>query len=259
MRAVEASSRNEAVIQQAQNEVRSAQASIKFLEDELSKLQLGSGGANMPPPAPSPRGPQPGVGYGPGQGQPGPPGQGYAGPGGPMTPTKNAQMPGNQVISPSPSRQGDRERPLPPPPAGEEPRRPDQKNYTQLGELSYPVFVGIALGLADSLDLLRYDAPLTGAKITRMLNQLQFKLQVEEQYKLGIEKMAQAYRAEGDKRLRSETESKRIESDGKIQLLRKAKRRYETLAKFGGAVEDDEGEFPGADHGDCISFCAARS
>lgn len=75
-----------------------------------------------------------------------------------------------------------------------------------------------------------------------MLNQLQFKLQVEEQYKLGIEKMAQAYRAEGDKRLRTETDSKRIESDGKIQLLRKAKRRYETLAKFGGAVEDDEGE-----------------
>jgi classical protein kinase C/novel protein kinase C epsilon type len=76
-----------------------------------------------------------------------------------------------------------------------------------------------------------------------MLNQLQFKLQVEEQYKLGIEKMAQAYRAEGDKRLRSETEAKRVESDGKIQLLRKAKRRYETLAKFGGAVEDDEGKW----------------
>jgi len=90
-------------------------------------------------------------------------------------------------------------------------------------------------------DLTRYDAPLTGAKITRMLNQLQFKLQVEEQYKLGIEKMAQAYRAEGDKRLRNETDSKRVESDAKIQLLRKAKKRYETLAKFGGAVEDDEG------------------
>ena len=54
--------------------------------------------------------------------------------------------------------------------------------------------------------------------------------------------MAQAYRAEGDKRLRNETDSKRVESDAKIQLLRKAKKRYETLAKFGGAVEDDEGE-----------------
>jgi len=77
-----------------------------------------------------------------------------------------------------------------------------------------------------------------------MLNQLQFKLQVEEQYKLGIEKMAQAYRAEGDKRLRNETDAKRVESDGKIQLLRKAKKRYETLAKFGGGIEEEEeGEF----------------
>lgn len=75
-----------------------------------------------------------------------------------------------------------------------------------------------------------------------MLNQLQFKLQVEEQYKTGIEKMAQAYRAEGDKRLKSETDAKKSESEGKIQLLRKAKKRYESLAKFGGAVEDDEGK-----------------
>lgn len=87
---------------------------------------------------------------------------------------------------------------------------------------------------------MRYDAPLSGAKITRMLNQLQFKLQVEEQYKLGIEKMAQAYKIEGDRRLKSETDSKRAESDGKIQLLRKALRRYETLGKFGGAQEEDD-------------------
>jgi classical protein kinase C/novel protein kinase C epsilon type len=113
---------------------------------------------------------------------------------------------------------------LPPPPTetGAEPKK-EQKNYTQL-------------------DLLRYDAPLTGAKITRMLNQLQFKLQVEEQYTLGSEKMAQAYRLQGDRRLLAETDAKRLESDGKIQLLRKAKRRYETLAKF-GAVDDDDGEF----------------
>jgi hypothetical protein len=118
------------------------------------------------------------------------------------------------------------------------PKKAEQKNYSQLGELE----LGRISQEANGVDMQRYDAPLTGAKITRMLNQLQFKLQVEEQYKLGIEKMAQAYRAEGDKRLRSETEAKRIESDGKIQLLRKAKKRYETLAKFGGAVEEDEGE-----------------
>ena len=116
--------------------------------------------------------------------------------------------------------------------------------FRRISHLTWVLANAPIKGGANKVDLLRYDAPLTGAKITRMLNQLQFKLQVEEQYKLGIEKMAQAYRAEGDKRLRNETEAKRVESDGKIQLLRKAKRRYETLAKFGGAVEDDEGEFP---------------
>ncbi|WWC58454.1 uncharacterized protein I303_100995 [Kwoniella dejecticola CBS 10117] len=211
MRAVEASSKNEAVIQQAQNEVRSAQASIKFLEDELAKLQMGSGGSGSGSP------------MRPGESsrnqmtpsRSGPSNLGYGGNGGPP-------------VSPSPSQKGynvDRDRPLPPPPPGSDQPEPKQKNYTQL-------------------DLQRYDAPLTGAKITRMLNQLQFKLQVEEQYKLGIEKMAQAYRIEGDKRLRGETDAKRVESDGKIQLLRKAKRRYETLAKFGGAVEDDEDLLP---------------
>jgi len=90
-------------------------------------------------------------------------------------------------------------------------------------------------------DLLRYDAPLTGAKISRMLNQLQFKLQVEEQYRKGIEKMAQLYRDEGDRRLKNETESKKRESENKIQLLKRALKRYETLRQFETA-EEDEGQ-----------------
>lgn len=89
------------------------------------------------------------------------------------------------------------------------------------------------------LDLLRYDAPLSGMKITRMLNQLQFKLQVEEQYKRGIEKMSQLYKDDGDKRLRNETESKKAESEKKIQLLRRALKRYETLRQFEGDNEDE--------------------
>ncbi|ORY23212.1 hypothetical protein BCR39DRAFT_591059 [Naematelia encephala] len=220
IRALEASSRNEAVIQQAQNEVRSAQISIKFLEDELAKLQMGGQqGAQGSPmrDGSSSQGSMSSYGR-PGGGQ---------GPAGfrqePMTPSRSGGSMGSAgPVSPSPSKMVDRERPLPPPPPGETAPDPkQQKNYSQM-------------------DLLRYDAPLTGAKITKMLNQLQFKLQVEEQYKMGIEKMAQAYRVEGDKRLRSETDAKRVESDGKIQLLKKAKKRYETLAKFGGAVEDDD-------------------
>lgn len=201
IRAFEASSRNEIVIQQAQNEVRSAQASIRFLEDELAKLQMqaSTGGS-----------------AGPSSSQP-------------LNPYPYNQQPGHGVPPPrtGPTQPLNIKKALPAPPGSTPDVSNDPKptkNYTQL-------------------DLLRYDAPLTGAKITRMLNQLQFKLQLEEQYKLGIEKMAQAYRAEGDKRLRNETEAKRVESDGKIQLLRKAKRRYETLAKFGAVDDDLEGEY----------------
>ncbi|GFZ43576.1 protein kinase C, partial [Saitozyma sp. JCM 24511] len=219
MRAVEQSSKNEAVIQHAQNEVRAAQESIQYLEGELSKLSMGGSGRGSPAGTPT-KGESSSSGRGGQQGMMPTPGRG-----GPMGPG---------AMSPSPSRGSladSRDRPLPPPPTGpgagpeDVMRRPEQKNYTQL-------------------DLLRYDAPLTGAKIAKMLNQLQFKLQIEEQYKLGIDKMAQAYKAEGDKRLRSETEAKRIESEGKIQLLRKAMKRYETLAKFGSAVEDSEDLLP---------------
>jgi hypothetical protein len=132
MRAVEASSRNEAVIQQAQNEVRSAQASIKFLEDELAKLQMGGGGAaGSPMREGSSSGSIAGSmgGSGARQGQ-------HLGMGG-MTPSKSGASvgSGSQGFSPSPSRNG-MDRPLPPPPPGEVPvqQAPPQKNYTQLGK-----------------------------------------------------------------------------------------------------------------------------
>lgn len=215
MRAYEASSRNEAAIQQAQNEVRASQATIRFLEDELAKLQMGDGGGSTPPnPYSQGSSSQNNGAYPPASHFPQP--SGYISP-----PPRGSSAGGGSTAPLQINKGGDRDRPLPPPPADDAAKK-DQKAYSQL-------------------DLLRYDAPLTGAKITRMLNQLQFKLQVEEQYKLGIDKMARAYRAEGDRRLRAETEAKRLESDGKIQLLRKAKKRYEMLAKF-GEVDDDDGE-----------------
>lgn len=202
MRAVEASSGNEAVIQQAQNEVRSAQANIRFLEAEFEKLKLSASGPPSAPPATTT------AGYNGGGYNPIPAGRPAAA-GGVTAPLK--------II-----KQGDRDRPLPPPPPGEEEVKPP-KTYT-------------------NLDLLRYDAPLTGPKITRMLAQLESKLQLEEQYKTGIDKMAQAYLREGDKRLKAETDAKRFESNSKIQLLRAAKRRYEQVAEF-GHVDDDGGEW----------------
>jgi len=44
-----------------------------------------------------------------------------------------------------------------------------------------------------NLDLIKADTPLTAAKISRMLHQLDFKLTVEKQYKDVAEKMARLY------------------------------------------------------------------
>lgn len=92
-------------------------------------------------------------------------------------------------------------------------------------------------------DLVKADTPLTTAKISRMLHQLEFKLQVEMQYKNGIDKMAKLYQADLDKKSRQDVEtkkmeSKRVESDTKIQLLQTALKQYKNLH----ILDDDEEE-----------------
>ncbi|KAI5813327.1 protein kinase C [Pyronema omphalodes] len=93
------------------------------------------------------------------------------------------------------------------------------------------------------LDLIKYDTPHLGPRIQLMLSQLEFKLSVEKQYKEGIEKMAKLYQLEGDRRSRQDAESKRIESNQKIQLLKQALKRYEDLhvdIDFGADEADDD-------------------
>jgi hypothetical protein len=91
-----------------------------------------------------------------------------------------------------------------------------------------------------NLDLIRAETPYTPAKISRMLHQLEFKLQVEKQYKAGIDKMARLYQADGDKKSRADAEAKRVESDRKIALLQGALKRYKHLHVLD--VVDDEDE-----------------
>lgn len=134
MRAVQASSRNEAVLQQAQNEVRSAEASIKFLEDELGKLQVSSGAGGSPMRSGGPSGSSSQV-----SGR----GGGYANPQ-VMSPSRSSgsgrggALAGGNGGSMSPSPSFGRDRPLPPPPGEEQPPQGapvevKPKNYTQLG------------------------------------------------------------------------------------------------------------------------------
>ncbi|KAK1752229.1 hypothetical protein QBC47DRAFT_68595 [Echria macrotheca] len=79
------------------------------------------------------------------------------------------------------------------------------------------------------LDLIKYDTPYLGPRIQLMLSQIQFKLNVEEQYLKGIEKMVQLYQMEGDKKSRADAAAKRLESRQKIVLLKQALKRYEEL------------------------------
>jgi hypothetical protein len=91
-----------------------------------------------------------------------------------------------------------------------------------------------------NLDLIKADTPHTTAKISRMLHQLEFKLQVEMQYKKGIDKMVKLYQADGDKKSRADAESKKIESEKKILLLQSALKRYKNLHILDDAAEDDD-------------------
>jgi len=88
--------------------------------------------------------------------------------------------------------------------------------------------------------MIKADTPHTPLKIARMLHQLEFKLQVEMQYKKGIEKMVKLYQADGDKKSRADAEGKRVESEKKIQLLQTALKRYKTLNVLDAADEDED-------------------
>lgn len=62
-----------------------------------------------------------------------------------------------------------------------------------------------------------------------MLQLLEFKLTVEKQVKDGFDKLIKLYQNENDKKNRNEAELKRIQSVHKIQLLKRALKRYENL------------------------------
>jgi hypothetical protein len=96
----------------------------------------------------------------------------------------------------------------------------------------------------NNLDLIKADTPPTVTKISRMLHQLEFKLQVEREYKKGIDKMAKLYQADGDKRSRADAESKRVESDKKIQLLQASLKRYKNLHILDADPDEEDDDTP---------------
>lgn len=83
--------------------------------------------------------------------------------------------------------------------------------------------------LYSRLDLIKYDCPSLGHKIQYMLQQLQFKLQVESQYRSANEKISHLYLMDGDKSSSSAAEGGKLESDQRIQLLNKSLKKYQGM------------------------------
>ena len=103
-------------------------------------------------------------------------------------------------------------------------------NYSKLGRVScgsshYNTWLTDDI----SIDLIKADTPYVAQRFQLMSSQLTFKLNVEKQYKDGIEKLVRLYADDGDKRSKVDAEARRIESTQKIQLLRQALKRYEDL------------------------------
>lgn len=83
--------------------------------------------------------------------------------------------------------------------------------------------------LYSRFDLIKYDCPSLGHKIQYMLQQLQFKLQVENKYREANEKISQLYLMDGDKSSSNAAEGGKFESDHRIQLLNKSLKKYQGM------------------------------
>ncbi|CCH62750.1 hypothetical protein TBLA_0I00910 [Henningerozyma blattae CBS 6284] len=79
------------------------------------------------------------------------------------------------------------------------------------------------------LDLVKYDCPSLAQRIQYMLQQLEFKLQVERQYQEANTKLTKLYQIDGDQRTSSAAQGEREESKSRIQLLTKALKKYQAI------------------------------
>lgn len=79
------------------------------------------------------------------------------------------------------------------------------------------------------LDLTKYDCPSLSQRIQYMLQQLEFKLQVEKQYQEANDKLTKLYQIDGDQRTSSAAQGGSKDSKQRIQLLTKALKKYQSL------------------------------
>jgi len=102
-------------------------------------------------------------------------------------------------------------------------------------------------GKITRLDLFRWDRPASmGPRIRLMLQQLEYKTSIEEQYERGTRKLIDLYGQTGDRRSQTEAYDNLAESRGKMALLKRSKKRYSDMnlaAILGSSQGDDEEEF----------------
>ncbi|CAR28846.1 ZYRO0F13310p [Zygosaccharomyces rouxii] len=79
------------------------------------------------------------------------------------------------------------------------------------------------------LDLVKYDCPSLSQRIQYMLQQLEFKLQVERQYQEANAKLTKLYQIDGDAQSSSAAEGGAQESRSLILLLTKALKKYQAI------------------------------
>ncbi|KAJ3217237.1 Serine/threonine kinase [Dinochytrium kinnereticum] len=92
------------------------------------------------------------------------------------------------------------------------------------------------------LDFLRSDSPITTEKVKYKLEEIKYKLDVEQKVKAGMEKIVQVLHTTpgSDRRRLQEVEEKLYESQAKVSILIKARQRYKSL----NIVEDTDDHDP---------------
>ncbi|CAO3593534.1 unnamed protein product [Absidia cylindrospora] len=97
-----------------------------------------------------------------------------------------------------------------------------------------------------NLDLLTTATPYNKPKVSLKLHELEYKLDVEKQMLSAIKNMADLFERDpsGDRKRRSEVQGQLYESIEKLNLLKKALRKYKDLYIDEGDEDDDEVETP---------------
>ncbi|KAH3902544.1 protein kinase C SCDLUD_000123 [Saccharomycodes ludwigii] len=94
------------------------------------------------------------------------------------------------------------------------------------------------------LDLVKYNCPSLAQRIQVMLQQLEFKLKVEQQYYQANEKLTKLYQIDGDQRTSSAAEGGVKESKSRIQMLTRSLKKYQAInvdpVQFREALEVEE-------------------